>query len=91
MNNVEHIHTRYSALVRVFGEPGEGDAHKVDAEWQLTLVDDQGAELIGEIYNYKNGPNYLQDGSNVEDITEWHMQQETPGFFEHVRQLLGNS
>ncbi len=91
MSNVEHIYVQYSKLVQVFGEPGEGDPDKVDAEWQLTLVNEQGAELIGELYNYKNGPNYLQDGSRVEDITEWHMQQETTGFFEHVRQLLGNS
>ena len=91
MSNVDPIYVEYSRLVQVFGEPGEGDPHKVDAEWQLTLVDDQGAKLIDEIYNYKNGPNYLNDGSSVEDITEWHMQQETTGFFEHVRQLLSAS
>jgi hypothetical protein len=59
---------KYSTLVQIFGEPNsDGDGYKVDAEWELK-VDGKYAS----IYNYKNGPNYTNEGS-IEDIIDWHI------------------
>jgi len=64
-----YLNCTYKDIVRCYGEPLEGD-HKTDAEW-IILWDDG---LVGTIYNWKNGKNYLgEDGIEVEDITEWNI------------------
>ena len=65
-----YVTSDYSNIVRVFGEPFNGDGYKVDAEWGI-LFDDG---LVATIYNWKNGKNYCgSDGKRVRDIDEWHI------------------
>lgn len=64
-----YLYSSYKNIVKVYGLPLEGD-YKTDAEWIIKWEDG----LIGTIYNWKNGKNYLgEDGLEVEDITEWNI------------------
>ena len=65
------IKINYQDLVKVFGKPSsEGDAYKVDAEWELEFEDG----TIATIYNWKNGQNYCgKNGTPVKYITNWHI------------------
>ena len=64
-----YLQSSYDNIVRVYGEPLEG-RYKIDAEWIIEWEDG----LIGTIYNWKNGKNYLgEEGLEVEDITEWNI------------------
>ena len=60
-----------SSLVQAFGEPlrHAGDLQKTDATWLVLFGDG----VVADIYNYKNGHNYLgtTHGLRVEAITEW--------------------
>lgn len=60
------IERSYNELVDILGKPNaEGDPNKTDAQWQL-YDQDTGRRLI--VWNYKNGPVYLQDGTTLEDV-----------------------
>lgn len=60
----------YAKLVERYGEPCESAGYKSDAEWDIEWEDG----VIGTIYNWKNGKNYLGDeGEEVEDITDWNI------------------
>lgn len=64
------ITTTYAKLVKRYGEPHESDGYKSDAEWVIEWEDG----VIGTIYNWKNGKNYLGDeGEEVENITDWNI------------------
>lgn len=64
------IDLSYDEIVALLGEPTSGgDGYKVDAEWNLEFEDG----TIATLYNYKSGPNYNQDGSDVRDIRDWHI------------------
>jgi len=66
-----YIRCKYSTLVKVFGEPSDGDGYKVDAEWAVQFEDG----TIATIYNWKDGVNYLgeDEGMPVQFITDWHI------------------
>jgi hypothetical protein len=65
-----YIASDYNKLVSLFGEPCEGDAYKIDAEWIIKFDDGS----ITTIYNWKNGKNYCgNEGEAVENMTEWHV------------------
>jgi hypothetical protein len=65
-----YIKCDYNKLVSLFGEPCEGDAYKIDAEWIIKFDDGS----IATIYNWKNGKNYCGDGGeDVQNITDWHV------------------
>ena len=65
-----YIESKFEKLVLLFGEPIRGDGYKTDAEWEIEWNDG----VISTIYNWKDGKNYCgDDGSDVEDITEWHV------------------
>ena len=65
-----YITCDYDTLVEVFGEPGDSDGYKVDAEWCLKFEDG----TIATIYNWKNGKNYCGSrGKPVKDITDWNI------------------
>ena len=69
-----YVDTSYANLVSLFGEPDEGDEYKVDAEWTLYFADGKGGGEVVTIYNYKDGKNYCgEEGTEVEDITDWHV------------------
>ena len=66
---VDYLVADYDDLLRIFGQPSEGDGYKVDAEWTL-----QTPFGVATIYNYKDGKCYRGEGGlAVEDITEWHV------------------
>jgi len=76
-----HITCTYDKLVQLFGEPCDGDAYKVDAEWNIRFpspeweVSDQADDgIVCTIYNWKNGKNYCgETGEDVVNITEWNV------------------
>jgi len=76
---VDYLVADYDDLVRLFGQPSEGDGYKTDAQWTL-----QTPFGIATIYNYKDGKCYRgASGLAVEDITEWHIggTNNDAGFF----------
>lgn len=60
----------YNDLIKLFGQPHEGDGYKVDAEWIIETPFG-----VATIYNYKTGKNYLgpDEGADVKDIRDWHI------------------
>lgn len=65
------IHASYDQLVEAIGEPEDvsGVNSKVDVEWN---VEDANSGRCLNVWNYKNGPNYLgADGTPPEDIQSW--------------------
>lgn len=65
-----YIEASYERLVSLFGQPCNGDAYKIDAEWIVEFDDG----TITTIYNWKNGKNYCgNEGENVENMTDWHI------------------
>jgi len=82
------INTTYAKLVKRYGEPCESDGYKSDAEWIIEWEDG----VIGTIYNWKNGKNYLGDyGDEVEDITEWNIGGHKPIVVKRILDDLKNS
>ena len=69
-----YLDASYATLVQLFGQPDDGDGYKVDAEWTLYFADGKGGGEVVTIYNYKDGKNYCgEEGTEVEDITDWHI------------------
>lgn len=64
--------TSYDKLVKVFGEPLEGDKYNTEVEWHINLTINEKDSYPVRIYNYRNGKSSLgKDGLAVEDITAW--------------------
>lgn len=64
------IDVSYARIVDRLGEPTEGDAYKVDAEWAIEFEDG----TVATIYNYKDGVNYLGDeGTPTAQLRDWHI------------------
>lgn len=73
------IDANYNDLVKVFGEPLEGDKYMTDAQWKLKLVIDKDTTHSLLLYNFKNGKNYLgDDGLAVERIPNWNVSSSEP-------------
>lgn len=74
----------YEELLRVFGQPGGGDFHKVDAQWEIQFEDGDGP--VATIYNWQNGPNYCnaEEATPVHKIRNWHIG----GFDNEVLSLI---
>ena len=67
---LDYLTIPYDIIVKTFGEPGESDGYKVDAEWEIEFEDGN----VATIYNYKSGKNYLgEKGIPTKDIKEWHI------------------
>lgn len=82
---IAEIKVDYHKLVEFFGNPSEGDGHKMDAEWMILFDDD----TVATIYNWKNGHNYLGiDGYAVEDIDLWHIGGHDQQAAENVKKVL---
>ncbi len=66
-----YLSASYYEIVKRYGEPMPlYDGFKTDVEWTIKWEDG----VIGTIYNYKNGRNYLgESGLDAEDITEWNI------------------
>lgn len=68
-----YLYCHYNDIVKIYGPPLLVD-DKSDVEWVIKWEDG----LVGTIYNWKNGKNYLgNDGLKVEDINEWHIGGKT--------------
>jgi hypothetical protein len=62
------IHLSYSTIVEKLGEPHvDDDPNKVDASWHVV---DRDTDRHLAIWNYKNGPAYIGEGT-IEDVTSW--------------------
>jgi hypothetical protein len=82
-----YITATFDELVETFGSPGIGDEFKIDAEWVVEFDDG----TIATIYNWKDGRNYLGDeGSPVEDITDWHIGGTSQRAVDLVESVLEN-
>jgi len=65
-----YVSTTYDKIVAKYGQPTEGDGYKIDVEWIIEWEDG----LIGTLYNWKNGKNYLgKDGTPTKKIEEWNI------------------
>ena len=76
---VDYLNAGFEELVKIFGEPCDGDGYKTDAEWTL-----QTPFGVATIYNYKDGKNYIgEDGLRVDQIDTWHVggTSKEAGFF----------
>lgn len=80
-----YLDISYSELVDVLGEPGDGDAYKVDAEWDLT-----DGERVATLYNYKDGPNYNDGAGSVANIRDWHIGGRSSNSVAMIRELFPN-
>ncbi|MBC8489586.1 MAG: hypothetical protein H8D45_26510 [Bacteroidetes bacterium] len=82
-----YIQVDYDTLVKVFGEPHYRDGYKTDAEWAFDFDG-----VIGTIYNYKDGKNYLgADGLETKDIVNWHIGGFSNKVVEVVKKALSIS
>ena len=81
------IRTRFETLVRVFGDPKEGDDDTVSAQWSLKFADG----VIATIYSYDN------DGRYHDPITttKWNVDggggDEEETALKYVRRAIGRS
>jgi hypothetical protein len=81
-----YLTTTYAALKRTFGESSTNfDDYKCDAEWSVEF--DNG--LTANIYNYKNGKNYLgKDGTPKTQITNWNIGGTDEAVIDLIKQAL---
>ena len=64
-----YIDIDYATLKKLFGQPGNSDGYKVDAEWEINTPAGNAS-----IYNYKDGKNYLgSKGTPKTKIRDWHI------------------
>lgn len=62
----------YKKLLGLFGLPKEGDLHRQDVLWDINLSVGRSKTYPVQIYNYKNGANFLgEDGLELDDIKTW--------------------
>ena len=82
---VGEIETTYQQIVDTFGASHDLLDHgKTDAEWILMTPDG-----VATLYNWKDGHAYLGDeGTDVEDITNWHIGGRSKAVVDHVREAL---
>lgn len=80
------LEVTYDDLIEKLGTPsGDGDGYKVDAEWVIEFDDG----MVGTIYNYKDGINYLGEmGFTVKDICNWHIGGFSKEFLNRVYSLF---
>ena len=80
-----YVQASYADLVRIFGEPTDGDGDKTDAQWVLRFADDQ----VATIYNYKNGKTYLgADGLDKTEIETWHVGGKSKIALSRIQKIL---
>lgn len=86
-----YVTASYEVLCDIFGEPTDGDAFKIDAQWIVLFSNG----VIATIYNYKNGHNYCgAAGIPVQQIKEWHVggaSKEAPKLVEQLVRSAGQS
>ena len=83
-----YVSTTYDKIVAKYGQPIEGDGYKIDAEWIIEWEDG----LVGTIYNWKNGRNYLgEDGTPTEQIDEWNIGGHKPIVVKRIKDDLLHS
>jgi hypothetical protein len=81
------LNTSYDELVARFGKPMEDgyDDFKSDAEWHIQWDDG----VVGTIYNWKNGRNYLgNDGLETWAITEWSIGGSSPEVVSRIKSIV---
>lgn len=82
---VGEIETPYQHIVDTFGAAHDRLDHgKTDAEWILMTPDG-----VATLYNWKDGHAYLgDDGTDVEDITTWHIGGRSAAVVRHIHEAL---
>jgi hypothetical protein len=76
----------YKTLVKVLGQPEEGDEYKTQAEWDIEYKDG----TVTTIYDWKQGKCYLgEEGIEPKEVIEWHVggNEETKSL-EHLKDLF---
>lgn len=87
--NVDYIRASYANLVTVFGTPNDLDQmddYKSRAQWRVHL----GRWLV-MIYDWKTGPDWMDNPLPVERLTIWHMQAVRPAADWDLRPWAGQS
>lgn len=79
-----YIVCSYDELVRIFGEPNMPMSKYMEVEvgWDILFEDG----TYAYIYNWKNGPEYLEDESiDIKKINEWNVGGNTSHAFELIK------
>lgn len=72
----------YKVLCEMFGPPLPGDGHKVQAQWILTVLDEEDLDnepRVVTVYDWKMGVDYCgpYEGVGAEYVTTWHVGAHT--------------
>ena len=76
----------FKTLVKVLGQPEEGDEYKTQAEWDIEYKDG----TVTTIYDWKQGKCYLgEEGIEPKEVIEWNVggNEETKSL-EHLKDLF---
>ena len=87
---VGEVECSFYDILETFGRPEAGDEYKIDAHWSIEFDDG----LVATIYNWKNGLNYhgaigKYHGSQLTDITEWHIGGKDKVVVDRIKGMLG--
>ena len=75
----------YKQLVRLFGQPTEGDGCKTDAEWEVKFSDG----VVATIYNWKDGHNFCgEGGKDTNKIKRWNVGGRSQSAIVNVLNIL---
>ncbi len=79
------IWVSFHTICSVFGHPLLPGDDKTDAEWHVEFSDG----MVGTIYNYKNGKNYLgHGGTPTVEIEVWNVGGHSSEVFRRISDLL---
>jgi len=83
-----YIREDFHNLVKIFGDPTDGDGYKQDAEFIIEYKDGDKTK-VATIYNYKNGRNYNGDSApKRQNIFEWNVGGHSQEAYFTIQKIL---